>query len=49
MHDLPSSRLQCDEIWSFVYSKVKNVPEEHNGEFGYGDVRPLGTGRQGLQ
>ena len=30
--------LQCDEIWSFVYSKDKNVPEEHKGEFGYGDV-----------
>ena len=22
-----SSRLECDEIWSFVYSKEKNVPE----------------------
>ncbi|MBI2303285.1 MAG: DDE-type integrase/transposase/recombinase [Chloroflexi bacterium] len=38
MHDLPCKRLQCDEIWSFVYSKAKNVPEEHKGEFGYGDV-----------
>ena len=38
MRDLPSTKLQCDEIWSFVYSKAKNVPEEHNGEFGYGDV-----------
>jgi len=27
-----------DEIWSFVYSKAKNVPDAHNGEFGYGDV-----------
>ena len=26
------------EIWSFVYSNVKNVPAEHQGEFGYGDV-----------
>ncbi|MFC1980272.1 IS1 family transposase, partial [Chloroflexota bacterium] len=24
--------------WSFVYAKTKNVPEEHEGEFGYGDV-----------
>ena len=38
MHDLPCKQLQCDEIWSFVYSKDKNVPVEHNGEFGYGDV-----------
>ena len=38
MHDLPCKRLQCDEIWSFVYAKAKNVPEEHRGKFGYGDV-----------
>jgi IS1 family transposase len=38
MHNLPCKKLQCDEIWSFVYSKAKNVPEEHNGKFGYGDV-----------
>ena len=31
-------RVQCDEIWSFCYSKAKNVPVEHKGEFGYGDV-----------
>lgn len=31
-------RFQADEIWGFVYSKAKNVPEEHRGEFGYGDV-----------
>src|SRR4030043_1421914 len=38
MHNLPCKHIQCDEIWSFVYSKDKNVPEEHSGEFGYGDV-----------
>jgi len=38
MHDLPCKRLQCDEIWSFVYSKDKNVPEDKKGKFGYGDV-----------
>lgn len=38
MWDLPCKRLQCDEIWSFCYSKQKNVPEEHQGEYGYGDV-----------
>ena len=30
--------MECDEIWSFCYAKAKNVPEEHRGEFGYGDV-----------
>ena len=38
MRNLSCQKLQCDEIWSFVYAKAKNVPEEHNGEFGYGDV-----------
>jgi IS1 family transposase len=38
MRDLPCKKLQADEIWSFVYSKDKNVPENHKGEFGYGDV-----------
>jgi len=38
MVNLPCKKLQCDEIWSFVYSKAKNVPEEHENEFGYGDV-----------
>lgn len=38
LKNLTCKTLQCDEIWSFVYAKAKNVPEEHNGEFGYGDV-----------
>jgi IS1 family transposase len=38
MNNLTCQRLQCDEIWSFVYSKDKNVPEAHKGQFGYGDV-----------
>jgi IS1 family transposase len=36
--DLPCTRIECDEIWSFCYAKQKNVPEEHRGTFGYGDV-----------
>lgn len=35
---LTCKRVQADEIWSFVYSKEKNVPEEHQGVLGYGDV-----------
>lgn len=38
MRNLTCKKLQCDEIWSFVYSKDKNVPESHKGQFGYGDV-----------
>ena len=38
MRDLPCTRIECDEIWAFCYSKAKNVPEEHRGTFGYGDV-----------
>jgi IS1 family transposase len=38
MRDLPCERIQCDEIWSFVGMKQKNVPDEKVGEFGYGDV-----------
>src|SRR4030043_163197 len=38
MRNLPCKNLQCDEIWSFVYSKDKNVPEDKKGKFGYGDV-----------
>jgi IS1 family transposase len=36
--NLPCKRVQCDEIWSFVYAKQKNVPADKQGQFGYGDV-----------
>lgn len=36
--NLPCKRIQADEIWSFCYSKQRNVPEDKRGEFGYGDV-----------
>lgn len=38
LRNLTCRRIQCDEIWSFVYAKEKNVPEEHHGELGYGDI-----------
>lgn len=38
LRDLPCKHIECDEIWSFCYSKAKNVPDEKKGEFGYGDV-----------
>ncbi|MFL5781246.1 MAG: IS1 family transposase [Thermoleophilaceae bacterium] len=38
LRDLPCRTLQCDEIWAYCYAKQKNVPDEHRGTFGYGDV-----------
>jgi IS1 family transposase len=38
LRNLGSTRVECDEVWSFCYAKAKNVPEERRGEFGYGDV-----------
>lgn len=38
LRNLKCTNIQCDEIWSFCYAKDKNVPEEHKGVFGYGDV-----------
>lgn len=38
VRDVPSKRVQCDEIWSFVYAKAKNVPAEKRNQFGFGDV-----------
>lgn len=37
VHSLTSKRIEADEIWSFVYAKEKNVPEEMKGT-GTGDV-----------
>src|ERR1700704_293391 len=38
LRDLTCKTIEADEIWSFCYSKQRNIPEEHKGEFGYGDV-----------
>ncbi|TRZ55325.1 MAG: IS1 family transposase [Rhodocyclaceae bacterium] len=38
MTGLKLKRLQVDEVWTFVGMKDRNVPEEHKGELGYGDV-----------
>ena len=32
--NVAARRVQCDEIWSFVYAKQRNLPEDKNG----GDV-----------
>lgn len=36
--DLPCSVVEADEIWSYCYSKQKNVPEQFKETPGYGDV-----------
>jgi IS1 family transposase len=38
LRGLSCKRIQCDEIWSFVYAKAKNVPENLRGTWGIGDV-----------
>ena len=42
LRDLPCKRIECDEIWSFVQKKQKNLPELPEGQdrhsFGIGDV-----------
>ena len=38
LRNLTCKRIQCDEIWSFVAAKEKNVPEEKKDQFGFGDV-----------
>jgi IS1 family transposase len=36
--NLDIDRVEADEIWAFCYAKQKNVPEDFQGTFGYGDV-----------
>jgi IS1 family transposase/predicted HTH domain antitoxin len=36
--NVTAKRVQCDEIWSFVYAKDKNIPEEKQGMSGIGSV-----------
>lgn len=38
IRNIKSKRVQCDEIWSFCYSKEKNVAPEIKGVLGRGDA-----------
>jgi hypothetical protein len=38
LRNLPAERIQCDEIWSFLGAKDRNVPINRQGEFGVGSV-----------
>ncbi len=36
--NLNCKRIQCDEIWSFIGAKEKNVPDDKRGQFVMGDI-----------
>ena len=38
LRGLSCKRVQCDEIWSFVYAKERNVPERMKDQEGVGSV-----------
>jgi hypothetical protein len=38
LRNLPCKRVQCDEIWAFVYAKAKNAPAEMRAAGEAGDV-----------
>jgi lambda repressor-like predicted transcriptional regulator len=38
LRNLDSQRIEADEIWSFVYAKVGNLPEDLKGTAGHGAV-----------
>lgn len=43
LRDLPCMNIQCDEIWSFCYSKAKNCPRSTAGR---PDTATCGRGRR---
>jgi IS1 family transposase len=38
VRNVRAKRVQADEVWQYVYAKAKNVPEDKQGTFGFGDV-----------
>lgn len=38
MYNIKSRRIQCDEIWSFVYAKDKNAPSDMKEDGKAGDI-----------
>ena len=38
LRDLPCTRLEVDELWSFIYAKKKNVAEAKSPPRGAGDA-----------
>ena len=38
LQNLTCKRIQCDEIWSYIGAKDKNVPADKRGELGLGSI-----------
>ncbi len=38
LRNLPCLRIECDEMWGFIYAKQKNLPLDRRGTTGYGDI-----------
>ena len=38
VRNLPTTRVEADEVWTFCYARRDNVPEEKRGVLGYGDL-----------
>ena len=38
VRNVPSKRVQVDEVWSFCFAKDKNLSEELKNKFGFGSV-----------
>jgi IS1 family transposase len=38
VRNVSAKRIECDEVWSYIAMKEKNIPERLQGEYGYGDV-----------
>lgn len=38
LRNLSCKRVQCDEIWSYIGAKDKNVPADKAGQFGVGSI-----------
>jgi IS1 family transposase len=38
VRNLPTTRVEADEVWTFCYARRDNVPEDKRGVLGYGDL-----------
>lgn len=38
VRNVPSKRIEADEVWTFCYARRENVPDAKRGTFGFGDV-----------
>src|SRR5687768_17532524 len=38
VRNVPSKRIEADEVWTFCYARRDNVPQDKRGTLGFGDV-----------